>query len=203
MALKKELETNLTSEFNLKATSCGAGSYDITFVCNKILSQPTYPQPYFLAYMVNSYIKSGEINLTYADIFNAPYSGTNYISDLYNGTKDGDYINSKLSTSVSTLFTSDIIANLSASAKYLSLRTAMANNSVTAWKTTSPTFMLHGLGDTFVTPAVSNNLYLDFLAKGTSPDIITYVPLPGLDHREAVFPWGLLTVKWLMTKKGI
>jgi pimeloyl-ACP methyl ester carboxylesterase len=202
MALKKEMETNLTSEFTLKATSCGAGPYDLTYICNKILSQATYPQPYFLAYMVNSYIKSGEISLTYADIFNAPYSATNYISDLYNGTKDGDYINSKLSTSVSTLFTSDIIANLATGAKYATLRTALANNSVSAWKTTSPTFMMHGLGDTFVTPVVSNNLYLDFLAKGTSVSIITYIPIPALDHREAVIPWGLLSVKWIMGKKG-
>ena len=34
----------------------------------------------FLAYMMNSYIKSGEISLTYSDIFNAPYSGANDIS---------------------------------------------------------------------------------------------------------------------------
>lgn len=201
MALKKELETNLMAEFTLKATSCGAGPYDLDFICRKILGKTTYPQPYYLAYMMNSYIKSGEISLTYPDIFNAPYSNSNYISDLYNGKNDGDYINSKLSTSVSTLFTADIISNLGTGSKYQSLRTAFTNNSIPAWKTTTPTFMLHGLGDTFVTPEVSNNMYLDFLAKGTSPDMVTYVPVPVLDHRDAVIPWGLLSLKWILTKK--
>jgi len=89
MSLKKEIETKLASEFTLKATSCGAGPYDLGFISGKILSQNSYPQPHFLAYMINSYIKSGEITLTYTDIFNPPYSGTNYISGLFDGTKDG------------------------------------------------------------------------------------------------------------------
>ncbi len=200
MVLKKELETNLSAEFNLKATACGAGPYDLQFICGKILGQSTYPQPYFLAYMMNAYIKTGEISLSYADIFNSPYSGTNYISDLYNGKNDGGTINSKLSTSVSTLFTADVIANLSTGGKYLSLWEALRNNSVTAWKTTTPTFMVHGLGDTYVMPGVSNNMYLDFILKGTSLDMITYVPVPLLDHTEAVIPWGLLSAKWIVTK---
>jgi len=200
MVLKKELETNLSAEFNLKATACGAGPYDLQFICGKILGQSTYPQPYFLAYMMNAYIKTGEISLSYADIFNSPYSGTNYISDLYNGKNDGGTINSKLSTSVSTLFTADVIANLSTGGKYLSLWEALRNNSVTAWKTTSPTLMVHGLGDTYVMPGVSNNMYLDFILKGTSLDMITYVPVPLLDHTEAVIPWGLLSAKWIVTK---
>jgi pimeloyl-ACP methyl ester carboxylesterase len=200
MALKQELETNLASEFTLKATSCGAGPYNLEYLCYNILNKQTYPQPYFIAYMMNAYIRSGEITLTYEDIFKAPYSGPNYISDLYNGKNDGGYINSKLSTSVSTLFNGDIIANLSTGSKYVSLREALKNNSIPAWKTTSPTFMLHGLGDSYVMPAVSNNLYLDFLLKGTSPDVITYVPVPGLDHEQAILPWGLLSLKWMLTK---
>jgi pimeloyl-ACP methyl ester carboxylesterase len=202
MVLKNEMESNLSADFTLKATSCGAGPYDLSFVCNKILGQTTYPQPYFLAYMINSYIKSGEISLGYIDIFNSPYSGTNYISDLYDGTKDGDYINSKLSTSVPTLFTSDMINNLSSGSKFATLRTAMTNNSVGAWKTTSPTLLVHGLGDSFVTPEVSSRIYLDFLAKGTALDVVTYIPIPALGHSEAILPWGLLSIKWILEKKG-
>jgi pimeloyl-ACP methyl ester carboxylesterase len=202
MALKKEIETNLSSEFTLKATSCGAGPYDLSFICGKIISQTNYPMPYFMGYVMNSYIKSGEVSLTYTDIFSSAYAGTNYISDLYDGNKNSDYINSKLTTTVSELFTSDLKSNFATSDKYATLRTALTNNSVTAWKTTSPLLLVHGLGDTFVTPTVSNNIYLDFLVKGTATDIINYVPIPLLDHRDAVIPWGLLTVKWILTKKG-
>ena len=53
MALKQELETNLAAEFTLKATSCGAGPYNLEYLCNNILNKQTYPQPYFIAYMMN------------------------------------------------------------------------------------------------------------------------------------------------------
>lgn len=202
MALKKELETNPVNEFTLKATSCGAGPYDLTLISKKILEQTTYPMPFFMGYVVNSYIKSGETTLTYGDIFKSPYSGTNYISDLYDGNKNSGEINSKLTTTVSDLFQADLISNFTNGSAYSTLRNALANNSVTAWKTTSPLLLVHGLADSFVTPVVSNNIYLDFLASGTTLDVVTYFPIPALDHSEAVIPWGLLSLKWILEKKG-
>jgi len=202
MALKKEIETNLSDEFTLKATSCGAGPYDLTTICSSILAQTTYPMPYFMAYIMNSYIKSGEITIGYSDIFNSNYAGSNYISDLFDGTKNSDYINSKLTTRISDLFSKNFRDSVSTGKKYQTLRTALVNNSVTAWKTTSPTYLAHGLGDTFVTPVVTNNIYLDFLAKGTTTDVVKYVPIPLLDHRDAAIPWGLLSIKWILSIKG-
>jgi len=202
MALKKEIETNLSDEFTLRAAACGAGPYDLSLISTEILALTTYPMPYFMAYVINSYIKSGEIDLTYSDIFSPAFSGNNYISNLFDGTKSSDVINSQLTTTVSDLFTSDIISNFATGNKYSSLRTALTNNSVTAWKTASPTLIIHGLGDTFVTPMVSNNIYLDFLSEGTAVDVVTYLPIPELDHGDAVIPWGLLSLKWILTKKG-
>lgn len=201
MALKEEIETNLTDEFTLKATACGAGPYDLTLISKKILEQTNYPMPYFMAYLADSYIRSGETDLTYSDIFKPAFSGNNYIPDLFDGTKSPDYINSQLSTRVSDLFTEDMISNFSTGNKYESLRLALKKNSVTAWKTISHTFLVHGLEDDLVTPTVSENIYLDFLAKGTNADIVKYTPIPEMDHGEAVIPWGLMSLKWILTIK--
>jgi len=198
MALKKEMETSLSAEFTLKASACGAGPYDLNLISKNILEQETYPMPYFMAYVIHSYIRAGEIDITWSDIFKPAFSGDNYIPDLFDGTKSEDYINSKLSTKISDLFTDDLVSNFTTGGKYASLRAALTNNSVAAWKTASPVLLIHGLGDTFVTPAVSENLYNDFLAKGTAADSVTYLPIPGLDHREAVIPWGLTSIKWIL-----
>jgi hypothetical protein len=45
-------------------------------------------------------------------------------------------------------------------------------------------------------------MYLEFLSKGTSLDMVTYIPIPVLGHTEAVIPWGLLSLKWILSKKG-
>ncbi|HOF56373.1 MAG: alpha/beta fold hydrolase [Prolixibacteraceae bacterium] len=202
MALKKHIEQNLSSEFELKATSCGAGPYNLAEVAGVILSAKTYEMPYFLAYIMNSYIQSGEITLTYADIFNPPYSGNDYISNLFNGKNDPDYINSKLSTNISTLFVKDFVDNVATGSKYASVRKALSDNSVEAWKTNTPMVIVYGTKDTFVTPTVSSRIYSEFLAAGTDPGLISLVTIEGMGHQEAVIPWGVTTINFFFQKRG-
>lgn len=201
MALKKEMETSLTGEYTLKASSCGAGPYDLTAVSSHILTQQSYPMPYFLAYMVNSYIKTNEMTLTPGDIFNAPYSGEDYIAMLFDGSHDAEYINSKLSPTVSTLFKKEFLDNVATGEKYAGFRTALSRNSVEAWKTTTPTLIIHGIADTFVPVSASTDLIADFNEAQAPTDLITVSILPGLDHQDAIMPWGVASLKWLLDKR--
>lgn len=203
MAIKQELETNLASEFTVKATSCGAGPYDLTHVSNTIFSKQVYDMPYFLAYIMNSYIQSSEISLSYADIFNTPYSGQGYISGLFDGTHDSGYINGKLSTTINQLFKSNFLDSLATAPRYKTLRDALSDNSIKAWKTTSPTLLIHGLGDTFVPPSVMTKMAQDFMAAGVTQGVVEAIPVPGLGHQEAVVPWGAKSLQWILQKSGI
>jgi len=45
MQLQKSIEENYSTEFNLVASSCGAGPYDLQYVNNYVLAQTTYPMP--------------------------------------------------------------------------------------------------------------------------------------------------------------
>ncbi len=197
MALAKELETKLSSEFTLKASSCGAGPYDLNFVAKSVLSQQVYPQPYFMAYILNSYIKSGSVKNSFGDILNSPFSASGYIPALFDGTKDASTINSKLTTQVNDLFVQDFRANFETGEKFASLREAFTENSVAPWKTTKPLLMVHGQADNLVTPLVSTNVYGQFLALGVPTTVINLVPLPALDHNSAVITWGLLSLDWI------
>jgi pimeloyl-ACP methyl ester carboxylesterase len=199
MALTNELETKLSTEFTLKASSCGAGPYDLTLISKTILGSQTYPQPYFMAYILNSYKLNNSIMNSYSDILNLPYSDR--VATLFDGTKDAATINSNLTTTVNDLFTQDFRANFETKDLFLSLRTALADNSVTAWKTTIPIQMVHGQGDTFVTPLVSSNLYSGFIKLGVSNTLVNYLPVPKLDHSGTVIPWGVASLNWILKYK--
>ena len=201
MALKQAMETTLSAEYNLKASSCGGGPYNLTAISNHILSQTTYPMPYFLAYMIDSYILSGEITLRHSDFFNSPYSGEGVISSLFDGTHDADYINGQLSTSVSTLFKKEFLDQRVTGEKYAGLRSALERNSVKPWKTTTPTLIIHGQADTFVPVSSSEAMVNGFTEAGVSVGVVTYLPFPALGHQEAILPWGVKSLKWILDQK--
>ena len=203
LALKYELENNLSQEFTLKAASCGASPYDLTHVSNVIFSRPVYDMPYFLAYIMNSWILSSEINLTYTDIFSAPYSGQGYIQELFNGTHDSGYINGKLNKTLNQLFKNNFLDSLATAPRYKTIRDALSNNSIKAWKTTSPLLLVHGMNDTYVTPTVMTKIQQDFVSAGVAPGVIEALPVPGLGHHEAVVPWGVKSLHWILKKAGI
>jgi len=199
MAVKQSLEQD--TAFVLKASACGAGPYDLNEVMDWILAKEEYSMPYFTAYLINSYIQNAQISITYSDFFNAPYSGGDYIKNLFDGTRDSEYINSKLSTTINQLFNQDFLTNYAAGAKYETLRTALTRNSVTAWKPTSPTLLIHGQNDTFVPPSVTEHLYEAFIALGVSAQVVSFLPIPLLGHQEAVIPWGVASLSWLLDQK--
>lgn len=59
MQLQKAIEENYSNQFNLKASACGAGPYDLKYINEYILQQTEYPMPYFVGYMFNTYINLG------------------------------------------------------------------------------------------------------------------------------------------------
>ncbi len=199
MQLQKEIEEKYSSEFNLVASACGAGPYDLNYINSYILQQTTYPEPYFVGYIYNSYIQLGSITNPASDVFNSPYNER--IMSLYDGTLSGDEINAQLTTSVAGLFTADYIQNYT-NEKYSSVTTSLISNSIEAWKTVTPTMIIHGTDDSFVPTKVSENIYLDFRAKGVTSDQITYVSIPDADHESAIIPAESAALKWFIELKN-
>jgi pimeloyl-ACP methyl ester carboxylesterase len=196
MQIQKAIEQQFSGEFNLKASACGAGPYDLSFVNKYITEQTTYPMPYFVGYMYNSYFSLGAITTAGNEIFQEPYATK--IPALYDGTKSGTAINAELTTTVADLFTSDYLANYETGAKYSSVVNSLSVNSVAAWNATTPILLLHGTSDEFVPPQVSTNIYQEFIAKGVSAEDIILVPLPDLGHTDGIIPAGLASVKWFL-----
>ncbi len=197
MQLQKEIETKYMDEFNLKASACGAGPYNLTEFNDYVTEITTYPMPYFLGYLFNSYINTGDITTPISNVFQEPYATK--ITTLYDGTKTGEEINNELTTSISGLFTSDYLANYVTDEKYASVRSTLEKNSISAWKTEIPTLLIHGMQDVYVPVQISGNIYQAFQQQGVSLNTINYLPLAGVDHPGGIVPSGLASVSWFLS----
>jgi predicted esterase len=196
LQLQKYIEENYMSEFNLKASACGAGGYDVRFINDYILEQTDYPMPYYIGYMINSFVKLGDVTNPTTDIFKSPYSER--ILKLYDGKNSGDAINAQLTTKIADLFTAEYRSSVNTNVKFASVVSTLSKNSIAAWKTNIPTMILHGTADNYVPYKGSENLYKDFLAKGVSASTVTFIPIPGADHGTGVIPSGVASLTWFI-----
>lgn len=199
LQLHKAIETSYSSEFNLKAVGCGAGPYNLTSITGMVVGTTTYPQPYYIAYIMKGFKSVGAFPNPYTDIFNEPYASR--IDGLFNGLNSGSTINSQLSTNMSELFTNEFRTTLTTNTKFKEMRDALAASSVSAWKIKTPLILTHGQADTDVSPLMTSQLYTDLMnLDPTLP--VTYIPLAGMDHGQASAPSLVAFVKRFLVIKG-
>jgi dienelactone hydrolase len=198
MQVQKEIEENYSTEFDLKASACGAGPYNLNYINQYIIGKTTYPKPYFIGYLFNSYVNLG-LSVPSNEIFQSPYDSK--IMELFDGSLSGDDISDELTSTVSDLFTADYINGYKTDENYAPLLLVLEENSVTAWKTSTPTLLIHGTDDTFVPPMVTDQLHQGFLTKGVAANKVTMLSLPGKDHKLGIIPSGLASIKWIFDIK--
>jgi pimeloyl-ACP methyl ester carboxylesterase len=200
LALHKALELKYSGDFNLKGSACGAGPYNIFLLMKGMFSLPTYPMPVYLGYIVNAYTSYNQITNPVSDIFNEPYASR--LSSLFTGILNPDQINKQLTTSVSGLITADFLTGFETSQRYASVRDALNNNSVAAWHSYKPLFLIHGGKDTHVNPVSTENMYASMIQSGTSPDICKKVIVPDVDHGDGLFPCMIQAILFLHNLKS-
>lgn len=200
LGLHKAMETDFAGEFNLIGSVCGAGPYDLEILLEGMTEEETYPMPVYIAYIVNAYSAYEQFPNPVTDILNESYALK--LPSLFTGNLDSDQINGELTTSITDLISADFLAGYSTEEKYSGVREAFMRNSITAWKTEKPLYLLHGGNDTHVDPAVTENLYAEMMQAGTSPLICSKEIVPGVDHAEGVVPCMLKGLFFILGLKG-
>lgn len=190
----QNIETNYKSTIPVKATSCGAGAYDIMALSTYALAQQVYPGPLYLPYFIYSQQLFGAHNDPLDKFFNEPY--TSRIPELFNGTYSNDQVNAQLNDTISVLLKSNMISDFSSGADFAQIRSLLVKNSVTAWNPTSKISFYHGSTDLNVPPEQSLLMYNSFLSLGVGQDKVQFISLPGSDHQFSLLPWGLKTINW-------
>ena len=199
LQLHKAIETSYSSEFNLKGVGCGAGPYNLTSSTGMIVGATTYPQPYYITYIMKGFKSVGAFPNPYTDIFNEPYASR--IDGLFNGINSGNDINNQLTTNMPALFTNEFRTTFATNAKFKEMRDALAASSVSAWKIKTPLILTHGQADMGVSPLMTSQLYTDLMSlDSTLP--VTYIPMAGLDHEGAIAPSLVAFVKRFLVIKG-
>jgi pimeloyl-ACP methyl ester carboxylesterase len=190
----KTIEESYKTTIPVKATSCGAGAYDMSAMSTYVLSQSVFPGPLYLPYFIYSQQLFGAHSDPLGKFFNQPY--TSRIPELFNGNYTNTQVDAQLNDTLVKLLTSNMISGFSTGADFAQLRSLMVKNSVTAWMPTSKINFYHGTADLNVPPVQSQLIYNSFQSLGVSQDKIQLISLPGTDHEYSLLPWGLKTINW-------
>lgn len=195
LALHKSLELKYADDFNLKASVCGAGPYDILLLFQDMVNVSSYPMPVYLGYIFSAYTSYNQLTNPVSEIFIEPYASR--INNLFNGTLTSAEINSQLTPVISDLLTPGFLSGFDSSTQYLSVRNAMTHNSITAWQTNIPLLLIHGEKDTHVSPLSTENMYLAMIEAGTSSVLCEKVIIPDVGHEDGAFPAMIKAIKYL------
>jgi pimeloyl-ACP methyl ester carboxylesterase len=197
MQLQKTIEKDYSSEFNLKASSCGAGPYSIEYMNEYIVGQVDYPMPYFMAYLLNSYVTIGSFTNPLTDFIQEPYAAK--IPGLFDGEHSGGAINAELTTQMANFLTPEYRAGYATDTKYAGARSAFLSNSVTAWKATTPMKLYHGADDDLIPSSISSKMLADFQTEGVPSSQIELIIIPDVGHTDGVYQTGINTIMWFLT----
>lgn len=179
--------------FEVIASSCGAGPYNLSVVQNYMFEDITYPQPVYMAYTGVSYQSLGLISNPLTDYFNEPYATP--LPSYFDGSKSNGQINELLNDTVSVLVANSFLTGINTDPLYNDFRAAMENNSVAGWNTTQPIHLYHGTVDNYVPPTTTELVYQEFIDAGAS-DMVTYFPLENMDHSSAAIPMVVNSLIW-------
>lgn len=187
------IEYNATIDIQVKATSCGAGAYNLLSATEYILGLDTFPGPQYLPYYLYSHQQYGLITDPMQKYFQEPYASM--IPYLFDGSHTNAQVNAQLTNTIADLLTYDFINNFSIDNAYKEIRSDMMSNSITAWPASSLLRFYHGTADLHVSPFQSKNIYQDFQSVGLD-DRAEYIDIPDVDHDAGVLPWGISTLIW-------
>lgn len=190
-----DISEKTSLSFDVKASACGAGPYDLSVVQNFMFENITYPQPVYMAYSGVSYHELGLITNPLSDYFNEPFA-TELPSYFYGQFTNGE-INEKLNDTVAILISESFLNGINTNSKYQGFRDAISDNSVYGWNSNEPIRLYHGTIDNYIPTSTSEQAYQEFVASGAAGKV-TFIPQPDLDHQTAVIPMALDALLWFM-----
>lgn len=186
LSLQKKIEEEASSEFNLRASSCGAGAYDKTSFMKYLVNNETHG----IAGFNRSYLW---VTLTYDRIYGLNRPRTAYFREPYAAQIDKLGKDDPINVSFNTIFTDSFIKGINDGSDTGFLN-AVADNNVYDWKPRTPTQLYHGTADRLVFYFNSKNAYDAMVRRGATS--VTLIPINGKDHDTALEAYLLGTLSF-------
>lgn len=186
MSLQKKIEEETGSEFNLKASSCGAGAYDKTAFMKYLIGTRT-----------GGAVSSNQlylwVTLTYDRIYNLNRPKTQYFKEPWASLIQTSKENTNVNVSLNSIFTDAFVKGI-ADGTDTGFLNAVKDNDVFDWKPKTPTRLYHGTADQLVFYFNSQNAVNAMKARGAAN--VELVPIPGKDHGTAITDFLLGTYQF-------
>lgn len=189
LALQKKLEEEAPDEFNLVASSCGAGAYDKPTFMNEIINTRTSGEPSINRLYV-------WVLTTYDRIYGLNRPMTYYFKEPYASRITAQGVGVSISVSLSETFTDSFKQAINDGTDTAFLN-AVKDNDIHDWKPKTPTRLYHGDADNTVFYLNSVNAYNAMRARGdTNVELIT---IKGANHATGLPAYILGTYSFFNT----
>ncbi|QJW92238.1 prolyl oligopeptidase family serine peptidase [Spirosoma taeanense] len=160
MALQKKIEEETSNEFNLVASSCGAGAYDKPAFMQEVVNETTSG----IASINRLYIW---VLLTYDRIYGLNRPMTYYFKEPYASQVAAQGRNASIGVSLNTAFTDTFKKSVNEGTDAGFLK-AVQDNDIHDWKPRTPTRLYHGDADNTVFYLNSQNTYDAMQKRGAT-----------------------------------
>jgi len=160
LALQKKLEEETGSEFNLVASSCGAGAYDKSSFMREIISKPTSG----VDYINRLYLR---VLLTYDRIYGLNRPASYYFKEPYASRVAVSGANTSINVSMNQAFT-DSFKQAITNGTDKEFIAAVQDNDIYDWKPRTSTRLYHGDADDTVFYLNSKNAYEAMQKRGAT-----------------------------------
>lgn len=189
MSLQRKIEEEASSEFNLRASSCGAGAYDKTAFMKYIINNRTDG----IAGYNSLYLW---VLLTYDRIYKLNKPASYYFTDKYAPQIAASGINASIGESFHLSLNDSFKKALNDGADQGFIN-AIADNDVYNFKPKTPTQLYHGNADPLVFYFNSVNAFNAMKAKGATN--VQLIPVDKGTHSSSIYTFLLGTLNFFTT----
>ena len=193
MALQKEIRQNHSSEFNVIASSLGAGAYHLSETVKKMLGGNTLISPAYIAFLITAYNDYYGWGRELPEIFQEPYNG-HLSGGILNGNLTQQQINDRLTNKTRLLFTNQFLTDFRGSGEEQMKATFSENDLYNNWAPMVPTRLYHGNRDETVPFFNSEDAYSSFVKSGSGS--VQLISLRRKNHETAIVPFIKATILW-------
>ncbi len=181
MATHKFYEEQGVDHFQLVASFPAAGGYDVRGVRDYFFELETYDEPFFIAYVAESYRVTYDWDEPLSTYFNEPYASR--IPNLFGGDLSGGEINQQLTIEIDELVAEDYLINTD-DPLYDEINQAFEDNSLTNWKPSIAMIMYHGSADVTVPYQNSVDVF-----HGFDSNKVTFIEITEGTHATSFIPY--------------
>lgn len=176
MSLQKKIEEETGEEFNLIASSCGAGAYDKPAFMREIINNKTSG----IGYINRLYVW---VLLTYDRIYGLNRPMTYYFKEPYASQVAAQGANTNINVSLNTAFTESFRQAINDGTDKAFIA-AVQDNDIHDWKPRTPTRLYHGDADNTVFYLNSTNAYEAMQQRGATNVVLK--TMRGANHATGI-----------------